>query len=347
MRRHLFSHGVVLLASLVTIGVIANDSHFSLIGSYVESLLSPNLEFTPNLAGTIYMTHEPPSINQAEEALVYLEFAEHVHRPRGIGAPTGWTIAETIQDQSIGYHVAVYTKDDRAIISFRGSEFGTADWITNGIMAEGEFPDQYRQAVRDARMFVMKYSNFNIHFTGYSLGGGLASAATITTGVPATVFNSSGLGDSAFAYVKEYLGSIGAADSVWMENALSITNFNLEGEISDLDYQQDADTVGITSRLYGDVYYLSADRFNVPDFLDNGVARHTTTPLKEELQFLSNPIYRVNTSDLDSVGNQLDPRRSRMYIDRTDDSIDLFVWFARYMVNSFPSLRADLRTNLR
>ncbi|MEZ8030137.1 hypothetical protein [Enterovibrio norvegicus] len=181
------------------------------------------------------------------------------------------------------------------------------------------------------------------HITGHSLGGGLATAAAILTGEPATVFDASGLGNSVLEEVKTALRASGQDDSVWYSNALNIDNFNLEGEmVSDLDYQQDADTLGVDSKLYGDVYYLSANRFTPLFFLNKGLSRHFTTPLKEELQFLSQPIFRVNTADLVSVDNDIVPFRSLFYIDWTDDTLDLLTWQVEYAINSFPSFLEDL-----
>ncbi|MEZ9524398.1 lipase family protein [Enterovibrio norvegicus] len=340
--RKLLACGVALSMSFATTNVMATTAQeLGNIGSYVQSVFNPNMTVTPSPAGTIYKTHQPPSVNQAGEALHYLDFSEHVYK--AFGAPSGWTATETIHDSSMGYHAVVYTKGSEAIIAFRGSELGTSDWVNNGIMVEGEVPDQYRRAIQDAGWLVDKYSQYDIHFTGHSLGGGLATAAAILTGEPATVFDASGLGNSVLEEVKTALRASGQDDSVWHNNALNIDNFNLEGEmVSDLDYQQDADTLGVDSKLYGDVYYLSANRFTPLFFLNTGLSRHFTTPLKEELQFLSQPIFRVNTADLVSVDNDIDPFRSLFYIDWTDDTLDLLAWQVEYAINSFPSFLEDL-----
>lgn len=143
--------------------------------------------------------------------------------------------------------------------------------------------------------------------------------------------------------IKQAMRSAGLSDNQWVSNAGGITNFNLEGEfVSDGDGQQDADVIGVDSKQYGDIFYLSASRFTPLFFLDTGLTRHFTTPIKEELQFLSQPVYRSDYNDLTSIDNDIDSFRALFYIDWTDDTLDLMAWQAEYAINSFPSLLEDL-----
>lgn len=311
------------------------------IGAYVDSVLNPNMTNTANATGTTYKTHQPPSINQAGVALHYLAFAEHVYK--SWGAPNGWSLTESSHDISTGFHAAVYTRGSDAIIAFRGSELGTSDWVNNGIMAAGEIPPQYRYAISASARLANKYRSYNIHYTGHSLGGGLATVAAIRTGKPATIFDASGIGNAVLGEIQQALAAEGQPANAWATNATRITNFNLEGEfVSDGDHQQDADVIGVDSKQYGDIFYLSASRFTPLFFLDTGLSRHFTTPLREELQLLSQPIFRVDTNDRTSIDNDINEFTASFYVDWTDDTLDLMAWQAEYAINSFPSLLEDL-----
>ncbi|WP_407333396.1 lipase family protein [Enterovibrio sp. 27052020O] len=311
------------------------------LGSYLDSVLNPNQTDTANTTGTTYKTHQPPSVNQAGDALHYLAFSEYVYK--SWGAPRGWTLAETVHDSSTGFHAVVYTSGSNAVIAFRGSELGTSDWVNNGIMAGGAIPPQYRMAMSESVRLANRYGQYSIHYTGHSLGGGLATVSAIRTGKPATVFDASGLGDAVLANIQADMANAGMANTVWANNAARITNFNLQGEfVSDGDGQQDADVIGVDSKQYGDIFYLSAARFTPIFFLNNGLTRHFSTPIKEELQFLSQPVFRVNQNDLNSIDNDINGFTALFYIDWTDDTLDLMIWQAEYAINSFPSFLEDL-----
>ncbi len=331
-----------ILVSLSSQNVLATtQEELGNIGSYVDSVLHPNMTNTANTTGNTYKTHQPPSVTQAGNALHYLAFSEYVYK--SWGAPRGWQLTESVHDSSTGFHAAVYTNGSNAVIAFRGSELGTSDWVTNGIMASGQVPPQYRFAISESARLANKYRQYSIHYTGHSLGGGLATVAAIRTGKPATVFDASGVGDAVLNEIKQAMRSAGLSDNQWVSNAGGITNFNLEGEfVSDGDGQQDADVIGVDSKQYGDIFYLSASRFTPLFFLDTGLTRHFTTPIKEELQFLSQPVYRSDYNDLTSIDNDIDSFRALFYIDWTDDTLDLMAWQAEYAINSFPSLLEDL-----
>ncbi|MBW8185022.1 lipase family protein [Shewanella nanhaiensis] len=321
-----------------TASVTQND--INNVGAYINAVLVPNFTDTQNQTGTTYKTHQPTSINQARSALYYLNFAEQVNS--AYGAPRGWQRVENISYSS-GFYASVYQKDADIIVAFRGSELGTSDWVTNGIMVQDIVPAQYQQAIDESSRLKVKYRNSSIHYTGHSLGGGLATAAAITTGDAATVFDASGLADAVLTRIKQTLSAAGSADNAWHTHAGKVTNFNLEGEfVSDIDLQQDADTLGDTSRQYGDIFYLSDDRFTPFYLVDNGLSRHFTTPLKEELQFLSQPVFRNNPYDHDSIDNDLNPNTSFFYLDLTDDTLDILLWQFSFSINSLPSLLDDL-----
>ena len=101
-----------------------------------------------------------------------------------------------------GFDAALYTNDseDKYILAFRGTEHASdpsrhpmallADLQGTVGEAIGAESWQYKQAINIASQFA-SYSN--IVLTGHSLGGGLAIAASLETGLPAYVFDPSPL----------------------------------------------------------------------------------------------------------------------------------------------------------
>ncbi len=78
---------------------------------------------------------------------------------------------------------------------------------------------QYAQAVNLAKQAQAVYGN-NMAITGHSLGGGLASAASMATGVPADSFNAAGIHSDSYRYY--------GLDS---RNAGLINAYRVDGEI--------------------------------------------------------------------------------------------------------------------
>jgi hypothetical protein len=77
-------------------------------------------------------------------------------------------------------------------MAFRGTEDGK-DWKTN--LAEGTFASssQYAQGKRNASKFAKATKGMDTAFTGHSLGGGLAAAASEATGIEAKTYNAAGV----------------------------------------------------------------------------------------------------------------------------------------------------------
>jgi hypothetical protein len=339
---------LIISMSTLVLTVTPNANAFTLqewgdLGSYFESVVKPNMNYTHNNVGTTYKTHQPPSIVQAREAKRYLNLSEAVNSKEGTFRD--WKRVQDISYDS-GFHAAVFTQGNRAVVSFRGSELGSSDWITNGIMVQDNVPVQYQQAISETLALKEQYADYKLYYTGHSLGGGLATAAAVLTGDKAIVFDASGLADAVLEVIKDNLEAQGDRES-WLNNAKNITNFNLEGElVSDGDYQQDADTLGPTSRQYGDIFYLSDARFNLLHFFglsaDFQLTRHFTTPLKEELQFLSEPVYRNDPSAKLLIDNDINPYKAIWYWDETPDDLDILDWSIKYAFNSIDSILQDL-----
>jgi len=87
----------------------------------------------------------------------------------------------------IGFRGMIYhdTHDDSFIMAFRGSA-NPFDWITNAKQYFGTKAAHYEKA----KEIIQSYTgNEKLYLAGHSLGGGLATVASIVSGLQAHVFN--------------------------------------------------------------------------------------------------------------------------------------------------------------
>lgn len=104
-----------------------------------------------------------------------------------------------LSDDRSGFHAEIYQHEDgHYVVAYRGSEVGTEqsqimDWVNNGQQGLGMDSDQYSAAMELAQRAEHVFGDGNVALTGHSLGGGLASAASLHTGAAAVTFNASGL----------------------------------------------------------------------------------------------------------------------------------------------------------
>ena len=106
-----------------------------------------------------------------------------------------WQVVDAVNTPKTGFQAVVLKpldpNDKRVIVAYAGSN-DRQDWITNLRQAGGETPAQYRQAVELAGKYQNKYGD-RVILTGHSLGGGLASYASLQTGLRATAVNAAPL----------------------------------------------------------------------------------------------------------------------------------------------------------
>jgi hypothetical protein len=107
----------------------------------------------------------------------------------------------TVGEQETGFNAALYREylTGKYILAFAGTDFTSFDdWRTNILQAFGsDGVDQYDWAKEIANALannsVFSFNSSNTYITGHSLGGGLASAASIMSGFHAYTFNAAGL----------------------------------------------------------------------------------------------------------------------------------------------------------
>jgi hypothetical protein len=104
-------------------------------------------------------------------------------------------------DPVTGFSSALYSVDHgngniELIYATQGTNpLDLQDWVNNGQQALGQVSAQYTQSVNNA-VVLAKWAHDNgytLSFTGHSLGGGLANANALATGLLATIYNPAGL----------------------------------------------------------------------------------------------------------------------------------------------------------
>lgn len=113
-----------------------------------------------------------------------------------------WRVVDVREDNDSGFRAIALQptdpNDTRTVVAFAGTNpTSLADWKNNFGQGTGGVPEQYQQAAQMARDYAAQYGD-NLIFTGHSLGGGLASYASIETGRPATAINSAPLSTGTF-----------------------------------------------------------------------------------------------------------------------------------------------------
>lgn len=106
-----------------------------------------------------------------------------------------WQVVDVKDDSNTGFRAIALKSadpnDHRVIVAFAGSRDGN-DWKNNFEQAAGLPSAQYSQAVDFANKWKATNGN-NVILTGHSLGGGLASYASIRTNLHATAVNAAPL----------------------------------------------------------------------------------------------------------------------------------------------------------
>lgn len=109
-----------------------------------------------------------------------------------------WEVEKCDIDQTTGFAAILFKKGNNYIYSFKGTDFDSygKDWIsTNLLQGLTGYSRQHHIAISKAQEYDKEIgSKGNLYFVGHSLGGGLASAATISTiGRKGYTFNAAGL----------------------------------------------------------------------------------------------------------------------------------------------------------
>jgi hypothetical protein len=136
---------------------------------------------------------------------------------------------DLLPDAKTGFRARMYVPMDGFPSSgmppqlvFRGTEMKSGtDWKTNIRHGLGHSSEHHKMAAAIGRK--IESSPDKIDLVGHSLGGGLATAAALTSGKPATIFNSAGFHNN----VRQTLSDDGKP----LHNGVKIEAFHVKGEI--------------------------------------------------------------------------------------------------------------------
>jgi hypothetical protein len=164
--------------------------------------------------------------------------AADVYAP-GQAVPAGWTIASPQQLAAIGltenmlsspqseFRAEVYVREvggqPSYVVAFRGSQ-SASDWGANIKQGIGLRTDHYNRALEIGERLIVP-DGARVTLTGHSLGGGLASAASLAAELPASTFNAAGLSDRTLAQARTIAGADGRVDIP------DISAFHVRGDI--------------------------------------------------------------------------------------------------------------------
>ena len=124
--------------------------------------------------------------------------------------PTGWHRIDDDELASAGYSTATFRNHESGlrgevfargpgpmVLAFCGTN-DRRDWVSNADQALGRSAAQYTQAI-DLVVQGHRSVGEDLVFTGHSLGGGLAAAAALATGLTAVTFDAAGLHERTIA----------------------------------------------------------------------------------------------------------------------------------------------------
>jgi hypothetical protein len=98
----------------------------------------------------------------------------------------------SLDDPTTGFRAAIYEDaQGHKVLAFAGTREGK-DWFADGTQALGLPTAQYQQAVALATLAKAAFGD-SVVMTGHSLGGGLASIASVATDSAAVTFNAAGV----------------------------------------------------------------------------------------------------------------------------------------------------------
>lgn len=100
-----------------------------------------------------------------------------------------------LENEGSGFRAAIYqNQDGQYVVAYAGTDPGQmADIGADATQAFGLDTAQYSQATQLARQAERVFGDGNVAFTGHSLGGGLAAAASLATNASGVTFNAAGL----------------------------------------------------------------------------------------------------------------------------------------------------------
>jgi len=163
-------------------------------------------------------------------------YLDHKDLPAGTSSVPGWRDVSHDADKLARYGLAPEDLQAAGKSSFRARLYEPAapgqaaqlvfrgtqdrhDWKANLMQGLGLSSDHYERAASIGRKLA---GDADVQLVGHSLGGGLASAAALTSGKPATTFDAAGLHSSTRRSL--------SGDGKSLHNGVEITAYHMKGE---------------------------------------------------------------------------------------------------------------------
>lgn len=231
-----------------------------------------------------------------------------------------WKVSSSSAGFLSGYGAVLFSNGEDYIYGFKGTDFDSygRDWVlTNLLQGLTGFSAQHYRAVVEGSKLDKSISNGgNLWFTGHSLGGGLASAATIATKHREGVtFNAAGLNVIGVKTIQLFknTGGIFHPNQSWNR----VYPYRIKGEVLD-NFQKTTRYVGITlakyslplitiaflERGYGKKsvdYDIKVDGENVPCLNRHGINNFLYKEVMEKIA----PYEEVEADDSESSYNKI------------------------------------------
>lgn len=184
--------------------LLKNATLSCLLGGLV-TIKMPNLDLSIDmglLAGEdVYQDNEGDIINAAENGDSDVS-TEELARIAGYDRLSPEDIVLLGLDPSMfytkgdkGFYAALYKKDNKYVLAYRGTSEFLADGYEDGVQGMGISSEQYNKSVALARELKdnPNFNSENTTITGHSLGGGLAAIGSGASGFPAYTYNAAGV----------------------------------------------------------------------------------------------------------------------------------------------------------
>ena len=210
-----------------------------------------------------------------------------------------WTVKKPLEDFDSGYGAVLLSNGKDNILGFKGTDFDSywKDWMrTNLLQGLTGSAKQYENAFADGKKYDIEIGNTgSLWFVGHSLGGGLASAATIASKQREGItFNAAGLNIRGF---KTKFNMLEPENSKKRVHPYRIKGEFLDGLQSVLEY-----TKCLKIKAFGEksIEYNISSKVN-SSFKRHGIINFLSKEVMEQLQPFDQVVETKLSKDVNKI----------------------------------------------